>query len=116
MLFLHLWDHSTLVSFTRRFCRNQLAARLQALIQGSMTLSAAQSLCVTRFPARHGESQLTERPVHVPVPASTSTSLDVRSVLGEVEFSIHMNPVTPDCFLAISLDSLRWCCSTDDEQ
>ena len=39
----------TLVSFTKRFGRNQLAEWLKALISGSMTLSAAHFRCVTRF-------------------------------------------------------------------
>ena len=41
VLSLHLWDLSVLVNFTRRFCRNQLAARLQALIGIHDTFSGA---------------------------------------------------------------------------
>ena len=58
MLFLHLWDLSVLATFTRRFFRGQLAIKREALIQGTMTLPAAQFRCVTRFSARPGVSQL----------------------------------------------------------
>ena len=124
VLFLHLWDLSVLVNFTRRFCRNQLAARLQALIQGSMTLSAAQFHCVTGFSARHGVSQLTERTANVFVPASINVhETDCPFCSGTIRLSTHRQTLTamiglwtcgswkPDCFLATSLDH----CSTVDE-
>ena len=70
---LHLWNLSTLVCFIRRFCRDHLAVRLQALLHGSMTLPAAQSHRTAKCAARHGGSSRTERTVHVPV----STSVNV---------------------------------------
>ena len=39
---------STLINFTRSFCRNQLAVKLQALVQKPLTHPEAPLLCVTR--------------------------------------------------------------------
>ena len=81
MLNLHVWDSSTLVTFTRRVWRGHLAVMVQALIQGFVTPSAVQFRRVTKVSTRHGVGQLAERTTNLLQPMLGKLDCNDQSVI-----------------------------------